>query len=209
MQPIYAERIRERAGDGERGRNENRWRRIATADIQNADRKSAVDLVDSTDHKHTWRCDPVKRWRTVVVPVVCQPHQLKRSQIFPSRLKRCQFCASWAQNNAQSGVSVIRRESTNLLKNKDFFHLTGADRTPDPQLRRLLLYPTELRADNVGAGCALSFLKRPATRDEKSFLKVLDDTVMRRGHASCRLLQISADGPGRITPRARAALPCR
>ena len=27
------------------------------------------------------------------------------------------------------------------------FGLPGGDRTPDPQLRRLLLYPTELRAE--------------------------------------------------------------
>ncbi len=27
--------------------------------------------------------------------------------------------------------------------------LPGGDRTPDPQLRRLLLYPTELRAECV------------------------------------------------------------
>ena len=31
------------------------------------------------------------------------------------------------------------------------FGLPGGDRTPDPQLRRLMLYPTELRADTKKA----------------------------------------------------------
>ena len=30
--------------------------------------------------------------------------------------------------------------------------LPGGDRTPDPQLRRLMLYPTELRADSKKDG---------------------------------------------------------
>ena len=30
---------------------------------------------------------------------------------------------------------------------KDLDGLPGGDRTPDPQLRRLMLYPTELRAE--------------------------------------------------------------
>ena len=36
-----------------------------------------------------------------------------------------------------------------IAKNILFIGLPGGDRTPDPQLRRLLLYPTELRAEIV------------------------------------------------------------
>ncbi len=45
------------------------------------------------------------------------------------------------------------KKAVSLLKNKINQHsycdvgLPGGDRTPDPQLRRLLLYPTELRTD--------------------------------------------------------------
>ena len=39
--------------------------------------------------------------------------------------------------------------------------LPGGDRTPDPQLRRLMLYPTELRAE---IGCAANpFFERIAS----------------------------------------------
>ncbi len=36
--------------------------------------------------------------------------------------------------------------------------LPGGDRTPDPQLRRLMLYPTELRAD-IKKAHKVSFFK--------------------------------------------------
>ena len=36
------------------------------------------------------------------------------------------------------------------------FGLSGGDRTPDPQLRRLMLYPTELRTENRLVGCCFN-----------------------------------------------------
>ncbi len=42
---------------------------------------------------------------------------------------------------------MIYTDFRNLLILLEIYGLPGGDRTPDPQLRRLMLYPTELRAD--------------------------------------------------------------
>jgi hypothetical protein len=44
----------------------------------------------------------------------------------------------------------LKRDS--ILKKPIPIGLPGGDRTPDPQLRRLLLYPTELRAEFMKKG---------------------------------------------------------
>ena len=45
------------------------------------------------------------------------------------------------------GVDVAAKVLCDNLQASYYFGLPGGDRTPDPQLRRLMLYPTELRAE--------------------------------------------------------------
>ncbi len=56
----------------------------------------------------------------------------------PKHRARLQGGASDGQNN---------KKGEGLERNAGSTGLPGGDRTPDPQLRRLMLYPTELRAD--------------------------------------------------------------